>query len=482
MVLTALELKGHFDTAITQLQAVLTSQREEIATLGQTKDETAKSLLALDARLIELHSDFVEFARRDAVPYTEQFRNNGKTLGQQFVESDQYKSMIEMKMRVSTPLQVTSILPTSRFALTSDTPGGAGVASPPVRVPGFINPPQADLRMRDLIPVQGTTQGSIEYVRTTGFYPVHTVLTAAAAAAATALVVDSVAGFFVGQLVIIGDTNESDYVSAINSGTKTLTLQTGVVGAQASGSKVVSRVVGATPQGGLKPTGEFTDFSLETEPVKTIATSVDVARQALDDVGQLRAFIDNQLTFEMGYTEEWNLLYGDGTAGELHGLLTDPDRQTYKWSDGQVQTPEASVSVPDTKIDALRRAITNVTMARYPADGVVIHPRDWEDFELMKGSDAHYIWLQLPNGNGGSSFFRYPVVVTDAINQGTALTGSFALGTALWDREQANVRASDQHGDNFKRNLVSLLAEERIAQTIFRPEAFVEVIFDAQPT
>jgi HK97 family phage major capsid protein len=479
MVMTAEQLKNHFEDALTNLHSVLSTQKTEISTLGQTTSATATKITELENSLTELHGEFVEFARAGAIPGGERNGAKRQSIGDAFISSNQYKNMIDMKMQISAPFQVNSLFPASRYALTSDGATGAAVAAVPDRLPGFINPTMPTLRMRDLIPVRGTTQGSIEFVRTTGFFPVYTTLDAGIAAGVTALSVVSVAGFSAGQPILVG--TESHTVVAVDDAGQNLTVSPATTLAYVVGDRVVSRVVAATGQGKTKPTGEFTDFSLENEPVKTVATSVDVARQALDDIGQLRAFIDNQLMFEMAYTEEWNLLYGDGSAQQLHGILTDPDRQTYNWSDGKVQDIGGTM-IADTKIDTLRRAITMVQLARYPADGVVINPRDWEDFELMKGSDGHYIWLQLPNGYAGNSFFQYPVVVTDAISQGTALTGAFKLGTALWDRELANIRASDQHGTNFKQNLVSLLAEERIAQTVFRPEAFVEITFDAPPT
>jgi HK97 family phage major capsid protein len=479
MVMTAEQLRNHFDTALANLHDVLTNQKTEIVVLGQTKEQTSHKIGELEKNLEELGNELKEIVRRNSA-MSGNDSTPRKSLGQQYIESNEYKVMMEHKMLASAPMMVSRLLPSSRFALTTDVDGtGASVASPPSRVPGFVSPMMPPLRMRDLIPVRSTTQGSIEYVRTTGFFPVYAHLSAATAVADTALIVTSTAGFVVGQQVIVGSENRT--IASVTDATH-MAVTTGLTSAHAIATRVVSRYLGSTPQGGMKPTGDFENFTLENEAVKTIATSVDVARQALDDVGQLRGFIDNQLVFEMGYAEEWNILYGNGTASnQLHGILTDPDIQPYLWSNGKKQVI-GTTTVVDTQIDALRRALTLVTLARYPADGIVIHPHDWEDFELMKGSDGKYIWLSLPDGNGSTSFFRVPAVVTDAIQQGTALTGSFALGTALWDRELANVRASDQHGTNFKQNLVTLLAEERIAQTVFRPEAFVKVTFDHAPT
>ena len=125
--------------------------------------------------------------------------------------------------------------------------------------------------------------------------------------------------------------------------------------------------------------------------------------------------------------------------------------------------------------------MTRAHVLEYVPSGVVVNPNDWEDIQLAKGTDETYIWLSVPTGTG-TQFFLVPVVVTNAINAGEALVGSFALGSTIWDREQVTVRVSESHSDYFTKNLVAILAEERICQTIYRPDSFVKVSFDAAPS
>jgi len=77
--------------------------------------------------------------------------------------------------------------------------------------------------------------------------------------------------------------------------------------------------------------------------------------------------------------------------------------------------------------------------------------------------------------------FWTAVVDTSALVSGVALIGAFALGAYLWDRELATVRISEHHEDFFIKNLVCVLAEERLALTTFRPQAFVKIDFDSAP-
>jgi HK97 family phage major capsid protein len=74
-----------------------------------------------------------------------------------------------------------------------------------------------------------------------------------------------------------------------------------------------------------------------------------------------------------------------------------------------------------------------------------------------------------------------PIVDTPAMEEGTALVGAFGTGAQLYDREEASIRISEQHSDFFVRNAIVILAEQRLALAVKRPEAFVKVDFDSAP-
>ncbi|MDD5502450.1 MAG: phage major capsid protein [Candidatus Thermoplasmatota archaeon] len=219
-----------------------------------------------------------------------------------------------------------------------------------------------------------------------------------------------------------------------------------------------------------KPKSEL-HFEVVTEGVKTIAHWLCITRQILEDLTMLRSYIDNRLIYGLKLTEDEQILYGSGTGDDIQGILAHPGIQTYRWSQGQAN---------DTRIDAVRRAMTLATVAEYPIDGVVLHPFDWEHIELAKGSDQRYIWVNVATG-GEARLWRAPVVETTAIRQNEFLTGSFR-STSLWDRREAAIRISDSHDKFFVKNLWAILAESRLCQTIYRPEGFVRGLFDAAPT
>ena len=59
-----------------------------------------------------------------------------------------------------------------------------------------------------------------------------------------------------------------------------------------------------------------------------------------------------------------------------------------------------------------------------------------------------------------------------AITTGEALIGAFRMGATIFDRMQVTIRVGNQHSDFFTTNKVAILAEERIALAVMRPDFF----------
>lgn len=220
------------------------------------------------------------------------------------------------------------------------------------------------------------------------------------------------------------------------------------------------------PEKSLKPQSDIA-FDIESATVKTLAHWIPATRQIIADATQLRNYVDNRLMYGLALTEETQILYGDGVGDNIQGIMTNPNIQN-----------SGGVLGGDSLVDHIRRSITRTLLAGYPATGIVLHPNDWQEIELLKGGDGHYIWVTVTQG-GESRLWRVPVVQSTGITEGEFLVGAFGLGAQLWDREQANIRVSEHHADYFARNMLAILAEERLALTTYRPEAFVKGVFTA---
>lgn len=201
----------------------------------------------------------------------------------------------------------------------------------------------------------------------------------------------------------------------------------------------------------------------------TIAHWLPISKQALRRAPQLRQYIDNELVLGLRLAEDIQLLYGDGSSGNLQGLMTNNNVIDYGTS-GRAQGG-------DTRIDTIRRALTLLRLNYYRGSGLVVHPNDWEAIELQKDDQKRYLWVTVTDG-GVPRLWRVPVVDTPAINEDEFLVGDFRMGANLWDVERATV-STGYHNDDFVRNQLVILGEEDIAFTTEHPKAFVKGDFGA---
>ncbi len=222
--------------------------------------------------------------------------------------------------------------------------------------------------------------------------------------------------------------------------------------------------------GTAKPQSEI-KFDIVTATVTTIAHWVQATRQILDDAPMLQSYIDGRLRYGLAYAEEAQLLNGDGTGTNLNGIYTQ----------ATASTANLAVVASPTKLDVLRYAMLQASLAEFPASGVVIHPTDWAGIETTKDSAGNYI-LGDPASTAQPRIWGLPVVATQAMTVDKFLVGAFRLGAQIFDRQDARVEISTEDSDNFRKNLVTILAEERLALAVYRPEAFVKGDFSDQIT
>lgn len=212
-------------------------------------------------------------------------------------------------------------------------------------------------------------------------------------------------------------------------------------------------------EGAAKP-GSDIKLDLKSTSAKVIAHWMKASRQALDDVSFLRSMIDQRLLFGLAYAEENQLLNGDGTGQNLSGLITNATAYSAEF------TPSSA-----TAIDTMRLAMLQAALAEYPATGHVMHPTDWARIELTKDAGGQYI-IGNPQGSVQPTLWGLPVVATQAIAADKFLTGAFKMGAQIFDRWDARVEVGYVN-DDFTKNLVTILGEERLALAVYRPEAFV---------
>lgn len=212
-------------------------------------------------------------------------------------------------------------------------------------------------------------------------------------------------------------------------------------------------------EGGLKPQSEL-KFAAKQLKVGTIAHWVQASKQILADAPMLKSYIDGILLYGLALEEERQLLLGDGTGANMLGII--PQATAYTGA-GLTAT---------TMIDQIRYAQLQTVLAELPATGTVLNPIDWARIETAKDDHDRYV-IGNPQDGTSPKLWRLPVVETPAMTVDKFLTGAFQMGAQIFDREDASVELSTDDRDNFVRNLVTILAEQRQALAVYRPEAFI---------
>ncbi|MEX1078887.1 MAG: phage major capsid protein [Homoserinimonas sp.] len=368
-------------------------------------------------------------------PAAEQFKGapRGKSLGQLFVEAAEYEQLMKQfpngvpgeRARVqSAPMGVKSFGLGRKALVTggSDTSGGAFVNTDVTGIFEALGRPA--LTIRDLISVRQTGSDTVEFVRQTT-QPTSAAPTAEATSSADPTVTTTF--------------DDPDYTST------------------------VVRAAG----GGYKPEGSIA-FEKVTATVKTIAEWIPATKRGIADAAQLRGIIDDELLADLAEVEEDQILNGDGSGENLAGILNTANTQTQAYS--------ATVTDLDPLIETTLKAKTKVrTVGRSVATGYVLNPLDWEKIQLArlaKNPQNEALAAGIPTLHG------LPVVESETIEAGVGLVADFRKAV-LWDREQASISVTDSHADFFIRNMVAILAEERVAFGVTRPKAFVEIDLSA---
>jgi HK97 family phage major capsid protein len=210
------------------------------------------------------------------------------------------------------------------------------------------------------------------------------------------------------------------------------------------------------------------EWSDQDAPVRKIAAWVPATSEILADAPTLRGYIDGRLRYMLALREQDEILRGNGVAPDLLGILNTTGIQT-----------QAAVNndVPAT----IAAAIGKVELVDGDANGIVMNPGDyWASVATRRSTffdGAANAQTGAPFAEPLDTLWGRPVVRTRAFASLASLVGDFT-GAMIFDRMGVTVRQSDSHSDYFILNKVAILAEERLALAVFRPDYFVSTTVD----
>jgi len=377
-------LEGRIVTKYDELGKTIETHQGQIKANGEATAEATKAIEAVSKSYNDLFDRLHEIEQKGV--------NRSEaaviSIGQQFIESDAYKSLSEGRQARARMEFKTAII------------NATGASQPLVqadRLGGINHLPNRTLTIRDVLPSSTTDSNLVEFTRENAF------------------------------------TNNA--------------------GPQIAGSPQAFENV-TKPESGIT-------FTLVSEPVVTLAHWIPASRQVLDDAAGLMAHINMRLMYGLKLKEETQILLGTGANHQLNGLTVVATAFT--------QTSPLTTN----QLDIIRMAIKQAHVAEYQPDFLVLNPVEWFEIETKKvgTSDDRYV-IGDPRNMMSPNLWGLPVVVTNSLTAGKFLIGS-SRAAEIKDRQQAAVEMSRENDTNFVKNMVTVLAEERLALVCYRTEAFI---------
>lgn len=215
---------------------------------------------------------------------------------------------------------------------------------------------------------------------------------------------------------------------------------------------------GMTGEGSAKTEADF-DIVEAKSNVRKITSYIKTSKEALDDIPALAGEINGELTTLIKLKADSQLLTGDGTGNNLNGVIT----QAPAFTGGDLA---ATIFMPNN-FDVLAAAIAEIMTAEvisgqpagFMPSVIILNPIDFVQMKLTKSTTGEYVFpFQMP---GTSDVIDVPIVKNPRMTQGDFLVA---------DLTRANLRIRENimfdigyENDDFTKNLVTILAEMRLA-------------------
>lgn len=223
-------------------------------------------------------------------------------------------------------------------------------------------------------------------------------------------------------------------------------------------SSTVEGGVGTVAQGATKPLTSFGN-----------PTAVTVA---LDKIGA-----HYKETAELVEDTPWLASSINGRGMYLHELYVENYLLGKLANTSGIQTGEG------IDADAIFGAMMKVqTATGFAADAIVINPADYQTLRLAKDANNQYYgggYFYGIYGQGQVSeqppLWGLRTVVTSAVDAGTVYVGAFKLGGSVIRKGGVSVNIANTNEDDFIKNVITILIEERLALAVRYPGAFVKL-------
>ncbi len=223
---------------------------------------------------------------------------------------------------------------------------------------------------------------------------------------------------------------------------------------------------GSTAEGASAAQSDFTITAQEVV-VRKLNTYLTISKEMMEDADFVDNYINTHVAGRLLMQEDTQIISGNNSAPNLQGIA--PIASAYANPIIPGATP-SSINY----YDVLHQAVTQARVLYYTPNYIIIHPNDYNALVLSRDSYGRYQFPQMISGAPGTFFINgAQVIANTAMTQGYFLVGDFQLGATLAYRDEINVTFSNQHVDNFVKGFITVLVEERLANVVYRPTAFV---------
>ena len=220
-----------------------------------------------------------------------------------------------------------------------------------------------------------------------------------------------------------------------------------------------------TGEGQVKPELVFETDEV-TEAARKIAAHNGLSYEIISDWPAFQSYCGTELYRQIIDSENDQLLNGDGTGLSMTGFFATQG----------ILTEDATVTAPDTALDAIERAIAKLRVgpALAVANLLVLHPSTWSSVRRTKDAQERYLTQADPTVGEAASAWGVPVLSTTACPVGKGLLVDTTKFGYVAVRESLSMRVG-YSGDDLVRNILRTVAEERLVLCVTRASAVLAI-------
>ena len=180
----------------------------------------------------------------------------------------------------------------------------------------------------------------------------------------------------------------------------------------------------------------------------------------------MTSYISARVPQKVLNVEDSQILTGNGTSPNIDGFATTGNH--VDWAAGGFAAGIESAN----EYDVLVVALNQLQLANYQADTILVNPTDLHRIALLKNTQNDYLRQQLYTGLT-PQIMGVNIVANNAVTSDAFYVANFQQASQFWIRENLAIEFAKEDSTNFRDGFVTVRVQERVAQTVYLPNAVV---------